>query len=135
MKKTFIICLEKQKDEGFLVKVPDLNISTYGINFDDAKNMAIDAISATLLSYEDHNEKLPKMSTITQIKKNRLYSKDMIVQVPINTLIYRRNIESKSVRRNVTLPLWLDKEVKKAKINVSKILQEALISDLNLQSA
>ena len=39
---------------------------------------------------------------------------------------YRRRHENKSVRRNVTLPNWLDIKAEKAHINVSEVLQEAL---------
>ena len=38
----------------------------------------------------------------------------------------------KTVRRNVTLPSWIDYAAEKAKVNVSKILQEALIKELGL---
>ena len=36
------------------------------------------------------------------------------------------------VRRNITLPSWLDFEATKAKINVSKVLQEALKKELGV---
>ena len=45
---------------------------------------------------------------------------------------YRRAIENKSVRRNVTLPYWLNAEAEAAHINVSKVLQEALMSVLEV---
>ena len=45
---------------------------------------------------------------------------------------YRRRIDNKAVRRNVTLPNWLNREAEKANINVSRVLQEALIAKLNI---
>ena len=39
-------------------------------------------------------------------------------------------IDNKSVRRTVTLPNWLDYAAEKEKINVSKVLQDALIKEL-----
>ena len=45
---------------------------------------------------------------------------------------YQRSIENKTVRRNVALSSWIDYAAEKAKVNVSKILQEALIKELHL---
>ena len=45
---------------------------------------------------------------------------------------YRRKAGNKSVRRNVTLPSWLNFEAEKEGINFSKVLQEALMTKLHL---
>ena len=45
---------------------------------------------------------------------------------------YRKTMNKKSVRRNVSIPAWLDKKASEAKINVSRVLQEALIEKLNV---
>ena len=37
------------------------------------------------------------------------------------------------VRRNVTLPNWLNQAAEQAKVNVSKVLQEALIERLQVR--
>lgn len=34
---------------------------------------------------------------------------------------YRRRIDNKTVRRNVTLPNWLNREAERAHINVSRL--------------
>lgn len=39
----------------------------------------------------------------------------------------------KTVRRNVALPSWLNYEADKAGVNVSRILQDALIKALKLK--
>ena len=46
---------------------------------------------------------------------------------------YRRKIDTKPVRRNVSLPSWLNYEVNEAGINVSRFLQDALVEKLNIQ--
>ena len=46
--------------------------------------------------------------------------------------VYRRKIDMKTVRRNVTLPNWLNREAEEAHINVSKVLQEALMTKLGV---
>ena len=45
---------------------------------------------------------------------------------------YRRKIDTKVVRKNVSLPSWLNYEADKAGINVSRVLQDALISVLGV---
>jgi len=44
--------------------------------------------------------------------------------IDVNLTDYRRKMDNKTVRRNVTLPNWLNREAEKAQINVSRVLQE-----------
>ena len=46
---------------------------------------------------------------------------------------YRKKVDTKTVRRNVTLPSWLNCEAEHAGINVSRVLQEALMNVLNVK--
>ena len=47
--------------------------------------------------------------------------------VDIDSDEYRRKIDTKVVRKNVSLPSWLNYEADKAGINVSRVLQDALM--------
>ena len=60
------------------------------------------------------------------------YSTGILTLVDVNFTEYRRRMDNKAVRRNVTLPNWLNIEAEKAQINVSRVLQEALINVLGL---
>ena len=51
----------------------------------------------------------------------------------VDSAEYRRKIDTRTVRRNVALPSWLNYEAERAGVNVSRILQEALISTLHLK--
>ena len=46
---------------------------------------------------------------------------------------YRKKVDTKTVRRNVALPSWLNYEAEHAGINVSRVLQEALMDVLNVR--
>ena len=46
---------------------------------------------------------------------------------------YRKKVDTKTVRRNVALPSWLNYEAEHAGINVSRVLQEALMNVLNVK--
>lgn len=111
-----------------LVEVPDLNILTEGKNLQDAILMARDAIGATILTLEDNGKKAPKMSEKIDIKKGTFYKDgDTIISiVDIDMDEYRAKYDNKMIRRNITIPHWLNEKAKKLKINVSKLLQEAL---------
>ena len=52
--------------------------------------------------------------------------------VDVDLAAYRRMLDNKTVRRNVTLPNWLNQEAEKSHINVSKVLQEALMAKLGV---
>jgi hypothetical protein len=61
------------------------------------------------------------------------FTKGILTYVDVDFAKYRKKIETKTVRRNVALPSWINYEADKAGINVSRILQEALMSTLKLK--
>ena len=61
------------------------------------------------------------------------FSKGILTYVDVDFSEYRRKTDMKTVRRNVALPSWLNYEAEHAGVNVSRILQEALINTLNLK--
>lgn len=58
----------------------------------------------------------------------------IVTLVDIDFEMYRKKHDNKMVNRNVTLPNWLNVKADPANINVSKVLQEALIEKLELTS-
>ena len=116
-----------------LVYVPDMDIYTEGRDMADAICMARDAIGLKGIALEDENIELPEPSTYSRCvalaKENNDifdYSQGIPTMVDVDFTEYRRKNDKKSVRRNVTLPNWLDFEAEKEGINFSKVLQEAL---------
>lgn len=57
---------------------------------------------------------------------------EFISLVDIDFAEYRRTHERRVVRRNVTLPSWLNVEAEKAGVNVSAVLQAALKQELHM---
>ena len=93
--------------------------------------MARDAIGMMGLDMEDDGEKLPMPSSIRNVKAS---AQDIVTLVDVDFAEYRRKNDMKTVRRNVSLPCWLDTEAARAGINVSAVLQQALKQELNLQN-
>ncbi len=58
--------------------------------------------------------------------------KSILSLVDVDLVVYRNRLDNKAVRRNVTLPNWLNQEAEKSHLNVSKVLQEALMAKLGV---
>ena len=124
-------------NNNVLVEVPDLDILTEGKDMNDAINMARDAIELRCVSMEDDKEEIPAPSNIRDLNVNNGTFVDegetIISFVDIDSTEYRKKIDTRTVRRNVALPSWLNYEADQAGVNVSRILQEALMSTLKLE--
>lgn len=125
----------KENDKEYLVYVPDLSIYTEGDSFCDAIRMARDAIGLALLDYEDRGIQYPEPSDAgkaTDIAMNDAdemfdYSDGVLTYVDVDTISYRSKVRGKSVKKNCTIPEWLNKKAENAGVNFSRVLQEALI--------
>lgn len=138
MKQAYPTFIAEYK-EDFLVYVPDMDIYTEGKSMLNAIEMARDAIGLKGIGMEDSGKELPIPSTVdAAIKKAKEdadefdYSSGTLTFVDIDFSAYRKKTDYKTVRRNVTLPNWLNEEAEKAHINVSRVLQEALMVRLGM---
>ena len=120
-----------------LVEVPDLEILTEGKDMINAVEMARDAIELKCVSMEDDGIEIPLPSEIGSLDINSgtfaAEGVTVISWVDINSGEYRRKIDTRAVRKNVTIPGWLNYEAEHAGINVSRVLQEALMNVLNVK--
>ena len=138
MKSVYPVILTQisDKKDTVLIEVPDFNIFTEGYGMVNAIEMARDAIGLSAITLEDMGKEIPVPSDVQDIDVNKAEFKEqgtsIISMVDIDFLVYMRRLDTKAVRRNVTLPKWLNQEAERAGINVSKVLQEALMSVLNL---
>ena len=131
MKAAYPIVMSKGK-EYIVVYIPDFNINTQGTDYADAMEMARDAIGLMGIDMEDEKEPIPAPSTLNEIKKEN--ESDIITLVDVDFAEYRRKNDMRTVRRNVSLPSWLNEEAEKAGLNVSALLQAALKQELHLQN-
>ncbi|MCI9150541.1 MAG: HicB family protein [Lachnospiraceae bacterium] len=137
---TFILNTNDGSEHPFLVCVPDMEIFTEGDTFADAIEMARDAIGVTGISMEDREEALPvpsdqgaAMEKVKQNSEDMDFAKGILTYVDVDFTEYRKKVDTKTVRRNVALPSWLNYEAEHAGINVSRVLQEALMNVLNVK--
>lgn len=138
MKRVYPVIFTQTDDDKdtVLVEVPDFEIYTEGFGMADAIEMARDAIGLAGITFEDMGKEVPQPRDRREINLSETEfaqdGKQFISLVDIDFAEYRRKVDNRSVRRNVTLPNWLNREAEKAHINVSRVLQEALMQKMNL---
>lgn len=124
-------------DGVILVEVPDLGVLTEGKDMNEAIDMARDAMELKCVSMEDAKENIPEPSELSKMNIMEgtfaAEGETIVSLVDIDSSEYRRKTDMKTVRRNVALPSWLNYEAEKAQINVSRVLQEALMATLGVR--
>ena len=117
-------------EKFIVVFVPDFNINTQGKDYVDAIEMARDAIGLMGIDMEDEKEPIPKPSKLADITAE--HPRQIVTLVDVDFTEYRRKNDMRTVRRNVSLPSWLNAEADKAGLNVSAVLQAALKQELHI---
>ncbi len=124
-KYVYPVIFSKDKD-GYLVTIPDLDLDTEGKDFSDAINIARDAISLYILDKEDNDESIPEPHSV----RHDLKGNDFIFYIDVDMILYRKKYGTKTVKKNCTIPAWLDAKARELDINFSKTLQEALLKKI-----
>ena len=96
----------------------------------DAYRYATEAAELVLEDYiEDLFEGAPKPS---EIKNINLEENQCIALIKIDTEKVVKESSSKSVKKTVTIPSWLNEAGMKKKLNFSKILQDGIKKELGI---
>ena len=115
----------KAKEGGFWISFPDIpECLTEGDNMDDAYNMAIDALGLCLTDMEKNNIPFPAPSPVDKITVD---ADALLVVIEFDMLAYKKRTSSKSVKKTLTIPAWLNEQAIQLNINFSQVLQDALI--------
>ena len=110
---------------GYTVEVPDLpGCVTEGRALADALLMAEDAASGWVLTELEEGSPAPKASKLSGIRTES--SDQLVSMVALDMDSYAAKYGSKAVRKNVTIPAWLDTWAESAGINYSGALRDAL---------
>ena len=131
MKLCYPIVLTEMDDGGYLVYVPDMDINTAGKDLPDAIYMARDAISLVVVTLQDEEKPIPPASDISAVKSEEEGA--IITLVDADITAYKRMLEKRSVRKNVTIPSWLNEAAEAQHVNFSAVLQAALIEELHIE--
>lgn len=111
---------------GYTVEFPDLpGCVTEGRNLEEAFEMAMDAASGWVLDELEEGNEIPKASEYTDVK---LRENGQVNIILLDMDKYAEQYGEKAVRKNVTIPAWLNTFAEKKKINFSQVLQEAILA-------
>jgi len=122
------------KEDGlYNVYFPDLpGCYTCGENVADAVYMAQDVLCLWLYDLEQDKKRIPPATIPNDIE---VANGEFTSVVAVDTETYRRFYENKSVKKTLTIPMWLNERVERANVNFSYVLQEALKEKLHVEGA
>lgn len=111
---------------GYTVEFPDLpGCVTEGKDLEEAFEMAIDAASGWVLEELEEGNEIPKASMYADVKPRENGQVNIVL---LDMDKYAEQYGEKAVRKNVTIPAWLNTFAEKRKINFSQVLQEAILA-------
>ena len=118
-------------DSGsYVAYFPDFNSGTQGDSLADAIDMSADAIGLLGITMQDEGDKVPAPSPLSEVHTEN--DDDIVTLVSVDFEAYRKKHDNRAVRRNVSLPAWLDDAARNSGINVSAILTAALKRELRI---
>ena len=116
-------------DDGKIgVTVPDLpGCHTYGDDKADALFMAKDAIEMWLWNAENNAYPVPPASELLPLEPG-----ETLTLIAADTDEYRRQIDTRAVKKTLSIPQWLNYKAEKANAPFSQILQQGLKTYLKI---
>ncbi|OUN85525.1 HicB family protein [Flavonifractor sp. An52] len=129
MKQVYPVILHPEADGGFSVSVPDLNIGTQGETVAECIDMARDAIGLWGICEQDAGRAIPEPSVLSPAHEEG----ELVTLVDIDFDAYRRAHDMRTIRKNVTIPSYLNDLAERAGVNFSQVLQDGLKQRLGVQ--
>ena len=133
--------LFQPEEGGFFISFPDIDgcftqASTIpeGLDMAAAEGMdtAADALNLMLWHMEEEHMEIPAPSPISSLNGD---NSSFATLISADTLAYRQLHDTKAVRKNLSIPRWLDTLAVQHNINFSNILQNALMRELGVSKA
>ena len=129
MKQVYPVILHPEPEGGFSVSVPDLNIGTQGKTIAECIDMARDAIGLWGICEQNEGRVIPEPSGLTPEHEEG----ELVTLVDIDFDAYRRAHDMRTIRKNVTIPSYLNDLAERAGVNFSQVLQDGLKQRLGVQ--
>ena len=113
-------------EDGFWVEFPDLEgCNTCGETFEDAMELAQEALGLYINSLLENHQDIPSPSDIRSIHSDPT---NVISYVCVDDVKYRR--DTHAVKKTLSIPAWLALEADEHNLSLSKVLQEALMQKI-----
>ena len=126
MKLVYPACFYKDDEtDGYAVVVPDLpGCVSGGENLAEAIDMAEDAASGWVLDELEDGKPVPPASRLQDIHPDE--PDGFVSLITLDMDAYAEKYGKKSVRKNLTIPAWLNTFAERQNINFSPVLTDAL---------
>lgn len=119
------ILTPRESGSGYFCRVPDLpGCITDGDDLQEAIEMIEDAANVWLMGDED------TAPQPTPQDKLDIPADAYVTLVSVDTIAYRAKMDTRSVKKTVSLPAWMAKMASEKGINCSKVLQDGLLHAL-----
>lgn len=131
MKVVYPVIFTEANNE-ILVYIPAFNGMTEGKDIADAVDMARDYIANSL--FDKAPSEFPVQKETADLNSSPFYEngRTFASLVDVDVDFFRMKQKSKNVRRNITLPEWLDAMADEAHLNVSEIARNAIKETLSV---
>ena len=129
-KYVYTALLTPAEEGGYLVTFPKLdNCFTDGNDLAEALTNAEDALSLLMYTLEEDGTPAALSGAAPGVS---VPDGGFATLIHCDTMEYRRRYESKSVKKTLTIPSWLNATAERAGVNFSQVLQDALTAHLGL---
>ena len=120
---------------GYTVVVPDLpGCVTQGKSLIDAIGMAVDAASGWVLDEMEDGKPIPPASKIEDVQADERPG-GFVNLIVLDMDAYAEKYGEKAVRKNLTIPAWLNTYAEANNVNFSRVLQDALVAMYQKQTS
>lgn len=113
------------EEGGFWITFPDIpECMTQGDDIQHAYEMAIEALGLAISCRKEEQLEIPVPSNPCMLTTS---ANEYCVVIEFDMLAYQKRTSSRSVKKTLTIPEWLNEEAMVLGINFSQVLQEALL--------
>ena len=128
--KVMYPALFEKEDSRYNVTFPDLpEATTCGDTLEQAIEMAKECLGLCLDVRKENKEEIPVMSDPSRIN---CANGTFVMMIEIDSIDFNKRYNKKAIRKNVTIPAWLNELAEEKNVNFSNVLQNALMKKLNI---
>ena len=118
------------KKGGYWISFPDFpECMTQGETMEEAYEMAVEAMGLCIDDRLKYEESLPEVSAPVDYI---LQEGDFSCLIEFDLVQYRKKHNTKSVKKTLSIPEWLNEAAMEHDINFSQVLQEALMKKIGI---
>lgn len=119
-----------QEDDGIIVSFPDVEgARADGATMEEALENADDVLNLMLLTMEEkHMDPKPP----TPIASLDVPKGSTVALVRSDTFAYSKKVDTRDIRKSVSIPAWMDSLAREHNLNFSNVLQNAICRELNI---